>query len=225
MDGYWVSIAANAAALDHAYESEPVPPEPVTENVTVDGRPATLAHNADGAPGSRLATLRWQSVAGVWAQVRATFGDGPGGSRATDRSALVMAAGWVRFDQAYRCAVGFRLASVPPGAQLTRCGLTMSAGEVSNAVLIRAGAKLFRVETDLAGNVGPVETNAEVAGRKVRYDAGVHGALYVTGDLAVMVVDEHGGTALSRDDVLGVIGGFTPVGGGDLNAWPDSPLT
>jgi hypothetical protein len=224
MDGYWVSIAGSAAALDHAYESEPVPPEPVTENVTVAGRPATIAHSADSVPGSRHATLRWQPVDGVWAQVRATFGDGPGGSRATDRAALVAAAGWVRFDRVYRCAVGFHLGQVPPAAQLTRCGLVMSTGEVSNAVWIRAGGKLFRVETDLARNVGPVETNTEVAGRKVRYDAASRAALYVTGDLAVMVVDEPGTAPMSRDEVLGVVGGFTPIAGRDLNTWPDSPL-
>jgi hypothetical protein len=228
LDGYWVSIARSASALDHAYESEAVPPEPVTETVTVQGHPATLAHSADGAPGSRHATLRWQPVAGVWAQVRGAFGDGPDGSRVTDRAAIVAAAEWVRLDRTYRCAVGFRLAWAPPGAHLTRCGLAMAAtpatspvsGTVTNVVRIAAGGKLFRVETDLPENVGPVEPNTEVAGRKVRYDSDKHGALYVTADLAVMVVDENG---MSRTDVLNVVGGFTPVTG-SLTDRPDSPL-
>ena len=81
--------------------------------VTVNGRPATMAEMT--RPESWIVT--WQPADGFWAQA---FASGH------DRTDALRLAGAVRFDQATRCVVPFRLTAMPPGLAVMQCTVTLT---------------------------------------------------------------------------------------------------
>jgi hypothetical protein len=83
------------------------------QEVTVNGRPATMSEATD--PGTWIVT--WQPTDGFWAQA---FASG------YDRAEALQLAGSVRFDQATRCVVPFRLTAIPPGLAVRQCTVTLT---------------------------------------------------------------------------------------------------
>ncbi|HEY7272578.1 MAG TPA: hypothetical protein VH502_07575 [Actinoplanes sp.] len=81
--------------------------------VTVNGRPATIA--AMTHAGTWIVT--WQPADGFWAQA---FSSG------YDRADALRLAGSIRFDQATRCVVPFRLTAMPPGLAVQQCTVSLS---------------------------------------------------------------------------------------------------
>ncbi|MEO3779937.1 hypothetical protein ABGB16_24505 [Micromonospora sp. B11E3] len=111
-------LAGSAATLDGVRQTlsssgRPQPPA----DVRVGEQPGNAW--VDPAPTGRsgLWFVRWQPVDGLWARLEIY---------ADNRNEAVSAAGRVRFDGARRCAVPFRLQSLPAGARLLECSVQLS---------------------------------------------------------------------------------------------------
>lgn len=90
-------------------------PQPPAE-VRIAGRPGTAWVDPGPSSEADLWFVRWQPVAGLWAQLDIS---------APTRDAAVAAAGRVRFDAGQRCVVPFRLASLSPGERLLQCSVRL----------------------------------------------------------------------------------------------------
>jgi hypothetical protein len=195
---------------------------PVTP-LTVAGRPATFAwsgmYPADGA---RWGYIRWQPVAGTWAQVFDSFADDPGTNGETDKAQLLDAVAAVRFDRVYRCAVNFRLTWMPPNATVTSC--VFNGGERPSATVhLSSGAASFLVSvTSGPGlNVKPVRPNSDYSGTPMEYsDAGR--VRLLAGDRMVTV--EQLDVQLARSDALHLAAAVEPITTTDPAGWPSDPL-
>ncbi|MEU5720826.1 hypothetical protein ABZ783_03230 [Micromonospora sp. NPDC047738] len=111
-------LAGSAATLDGVRQTlsssgRPRPPA----DVRVGERPGTAWMDPAPSGGPGLWFVRWQPVDGLWARLEI---------HADDRDEAVGAAGRVRFDGARRCAVPFRLQSLPAGARLLECSVQLS---------------------------------------------------------------------------------------------------
>jgi hypothetical protein len=87
------------------------------ETVAVNGAPGTLATAKAGKKQQWMVT--WQPVAGVWARASVS---------GTSRDAALRMAEGVRFDRATRCAVPFRLATIPAGMAVRQCSVQLTNG-------------------------------------------------------------------------------------------------
>ncbi|MFX0592857.1 hypothetical protein [Melissospora conviva] len=113
-----VMLARDRAALDEVQQtlaSSGSPQQPV--EVRVNGRPGDAWFDPAPPPGGQgLWVVRWRPVDGLWAQL-----DIHGESL----EAVIGTASLVRFDEARRCVVPFRLESLPAGTRLQGCSVNL----------------------------------------------------------------------------------------------------
>ncbi|PGH43140.1 hypothetical protein COO58_00770 [Micromonospora sp. WMMA1996] len=109
------ALARSAATLDGLQQtlSSAGRPQQRTD-VRVEGRPGVAWYDPSGD--RQLWFVRWQPADGLWAQLDIY---------AAGRDAATGAASRVRFDGAHRCVVPFRLRSLPAGARLLECSVTL----------------------------------------------------------------------------------------------------
>ncbi|WP_422736559.1 hypothetical protein ACN263_23905 [Micromonospora sp. WMMD729] len=113
------ALARSVAALDALPQtlSSSGRPQPRTD-VRVGDRPGVAWFDPSGD--QRLWFVRWQPADGLWAQLD---------TYATTSDEAIATAGRVRFDSARRCVVPFRLESLPAGARLLECSITLGRSE------------------------------------------------------------------------------------------------
>ncbi|BCJ56706.1 hypothetical protein [Micromonospora endophytica] len=109
------ALARSVETLDQLQQTlssagQPQPPV----DVRVGARPGTAWF--DKSDDRQLWFVRWQPVDGLWAQLD---------SYAADRDEATATATLVRFDQAQRCVVPFRLEALPTGGRLLECSVTL----------------------------------------------------------------------------------------------------
>ncbi|MFI7211877.1 hypothetical protein [Micromonospora maritima] len=109
------ALARSAATLDGLQQtlSSAGRPQQRTD-VRVEGRPGVAWFDPSGD--RQLWFVRWQPTDGLWAQLDIY---------AAGRDEATGAASRVRFDGAHRCVVPFRLRSLPAGARLLECSVTL----------------------------------------------------------------------------------------------------
>jgi hypothetical protein len=122
-------LARSAATLDGIRQTlaSSGRPEPASE-VRVNDRPGTAWFDPAPSGGPGLWFVRWQPGDGLWARLDIYAGG---------RDEAVRAAGRVRLDDAHRCAVPFRLQSLPAGARLLECSVNL---ELSGSGAFAEGA-------------------------------------------------------------------------------------
>ncbi len=188
-----------------------VPLDGAKTSVLVDGHAATLAVSS-----GPFAVLRWQPVAGLWAEV----------SGALDAAGVQTLAADVRLDRTFRCVVPFRLTNLPAGAQLSTCqlafdstvftgSLTVAVGDWFVTVLSVPGALSTSTST-LGGHPAQVSEEPGDGGHKimeVRVD-------YGNGYLADLTAEGPYDPA----EVTAIALGFVAATGTDPAGWPADPL-
>ncbi|MEU0550923.1 hypothetical protein [Micromonospora sp. NPDC005979] len=113
------ALARSVAALDALPQtlSSSGRPQPRTD-VRVGDRPGVAWFDPSGD--QKLWFVRWQPADGLWAQLD---------TYAATSDEATGTAGRVRFDGARRCVVPFRLESLPAGARLLECSVTLGRSE------------------------------------------------------------------------------------------------
>ncbi|WP_229071018.1 hypothetical protein [Actinoplanes sp. DH11] len=124
-----LTLARDAAALDGLRQTLASSGQPgAPAEVAVAGRAGTVTRDP-GVGGPDLWILRWEPVGGVRARLD---------MYAADSTAVMAAAGEVRFDGGLRCAVPFRLTVLPAGARVRQCsvGFDRASGPFSEGSLV-----------------------------------------------------------------------------------------
>ncbi|MEU4570242.1 hypothetical protein [Micromonospora sp. NPDC023956] len=210
-------LARAAATLDGVRQtlSSSGRPEPPTD-VRVNGRPGTAWVDPAPSGGRGLWFVRWQPVDGLWARLDIY---------AASRDEATGAAGRIRFDKAQRCAVPFRLQSLPAGARVLECSVSLSrdgSGAFAEGSLV-AGDESGRWLTVRAQR-GPTGTGAGtgdlVAGPyRVRRQGSTVLQMSV-GPCRVEVFLKGWGDGNTEADGLMVLGGYEPAGDiDDVDTW------
>lgn len=213
-------LARDPATLDGVRQtlSSSDRPEPATD-VRVNGRPGTAWVDPAPSGGPGLWFVRWQPVDGLWARLDIY---------AESRDEATRTASQVRFDGAYRCAVPFRLQSLPAGARLLECSVNLSldgpgafvegslvAGdEAGHWLTVRAQ----RVPTGTRAGTGDLTAGSY----RVRRQGST--VLQMSVDPCQVEVFLKGwGDGNTEADGLMVLGGYKPVGDiDDVDTW-ESP--
>ncbi|MFG2044911.1 hypothetical protein [Dactylosporangium sp. NPDC048998] len=192
--------------------------EPLTgeqKSVVVDGRPGTFAYDSRSGTG----TLRWRLANGLWLQVYGQL----------DEAATLAVANGVRLDRTYRCAVPFRLPSVPAGTRAAACGTTFFGSERSTVMAIAIGDSYVSFTTELRNGSAAGAANETLGGRRAQ-------VLEHPGDGGHPILEIHmgmgGGVTLSmvaagsynRSVVRELAATLQWLGGDDPAAWPENPL-
>jgi hypothetical protein len=247
-DGAWeVTLARTTAPLDalrnwrtagtgDPYVTGAVPPnkpQPEPDRLTpssVGGKPATIYSWESPDAGNGTFYLRWQPVAGLWAQVFGSRGVG------VPDDAIAVAER-VRLDTAYRCASQVRLPHLPDGAKLQQCEVTLAGAELSNLMgdptrlshsllLVGDGPNVIRLDVQhLTSGSGSRtdETEIELGGRKA-YKFPNHldqPVVEVRGLNGLNLVFEGSG-AYDYEELEPVAAAVTVTGDGrDPSTWPD----
>jgi hypothetical protein len=188
---------------------DPAPGDAVRA-VAVGDLPATLSSSGTGV--DRFVVLRWQPVAGLWAQLSTGGEDAP---------AIQLAAA-LTFDSVRFCAVPFRLDWVPPGAKVEICDASMIDGRRGGRTTIQVGKAAVTVEVDPGGRVSSPTTT--IAGRPaaVREYPGDGGKtiMQVDIDYGDHVADLLAEGAYDRQTVLQIAAGYRDLTGELVGAWP-----
>ncbi|GGM65645.1 hypothetical protein ACFFX1_49890 [Dactylosporangium sucinum] len=142
-----------------------VPDNAKTEDLTVDGRPATLDYTQN------MARLRWILYASTDAQVRIQFRDAPV-TVETVRASVLEVASWLRIDHVLTCAVPFRLTWAPQGARTDGCGTSTGTGPLPDSAEQTAWIALpvgdsIGITAFPRGATNAVEPNATYAGHPI----------------------------------------------------------
>lgn len=180
---------------------------------TVGGRPATAA--VDLSDGHRSSLVRWQPEDGLWAQV----------TGAHDEAAALSVANAVRIDRVYRCAVPFRLGTVPSGTEYQECDLTLYANGAFQAVGAIVGTSSWWLELGVIESGGPPPTTT-LAGRPAYVqEVGDPPVLMVGLDLGDHTVMASTGHVYDTQAILAAMGGYHEVARyDDPAAWSGGPL-
>ena len=213
-----VMLARGTAALDGAQQtlsSAGQPQEPI--GVRVNGRPGNAWSDPAPSPGGpALWVVRWQPVDGLWAQLD---------MHAESMDAAIDAASQVRFDEAHRCAVPFRLESLPDGARLQGCSVDLylnGAGVFAEGSLVvgdDAGRWLTvraqRVPAGVGSTAGELRAGAYQVRRK-----GSEGLEMTVAPCVVDVSLQVRGDGYTERDGLTVLSGYTPAADvDDVSTW------
>jgi hypothetical protein len=181
--------------------------------VQVRSRPGTVV--SEGAGASQGSQLLWEPLTGVWAIARV-----PG-----DEAAAVRFAETVTFDHVLRCAVPFRLTTVPEGTVLEACTFVADETGVTGRATVGKG------DASVTVSVGPRTAQAPtttINGRPatVREQPGDGGAniLQIDIDYSDRVVDLLAEGRYDKATVIRIAEGYQAVSGADPNNWPASPL-
>ncbi|MER7004508.1 hypothetical protein ABT297_15870 [Dactylosporangium sp. NPDC000555] len=217
-DGEWVMIQGGSM-LTVRLSRGTTDFEPLTgaqRSVVVNGRSGTFAHDSRSGDG----TLRWRLANGLWLQVYGQL----------DEAAALAVANSVRVDRTYRCAVPFRLPSVPAGTKADSCGMTFFGGPSrSTATTIAIGASYVKFTTERGDGPATAAANETLGGRPAR-------VLEHPGDggrpILEIQIGMGGGTTLSMvaegsykgSAVRELAATLQWLGGDDPAAWPDNPL-
>jgi len=186
-------------------------------DLSVAGQPAQ-AIAADG-----LYAVRWQPVAGIWAQAEIESDD--------VRLAIDLAQR-VRLDRVYRCAVPFRLPGLT-SPRLTKCstnfvldghlGIADWSATGSAWFTLDAGGPEYQVSVGRAELVTP---NDSAGGRAIQFvqlpggPASMQIRYGYEGRTAYFWV--FGGT--DKQSLVALASAFTPVAGTDPDGWPSTPF-
>ncbi|MEV1112825.1 hypothetical protein AB0I95_29885 [Micromonospora sp. NPDC049751] len=207
------ALARSVAALDALPQtlSSSGRPQPRTD-VRVGDRPGVAWFDPSGD--QKLWFVRWQPADGLWAQLD---------TYAPISDEAIATAGRVRFDGARRCVVPFRLESLPAGARLLECSVTL--GRSEKAAFVEGSL----VVGDDAGRWLTVRAQP-APGQQVRSAdlvAGPYRARRQGSDVLEMTVEpcfveafrKGWGNGYTEADGLAILGGYRPTG--DL-ARPDT---
>jgi hypothetical protein len=213
---------ANLAAADAA-ENDPFPGRSTSEEATVGGLPATLTLGQGPTEPVPWAILRWQPAAGVRAQLQMAFRADPAAGADVYRTAILDLAALVRFDRVFRCAVSFRLPSVPAGTEVTGCGFgVFGTTPVSTSVWLAAAGSRFSVSAWAGRDTAkPVTPNVEMSGQPMEYAAGR--VRRVVGD-QVVALEPGISDSLPQEYALQIVSGCVLVPSSDPSAWPSNPV-
>ncbi|RZU50804.1 hypothetical protein EV385_2588 [Krasilnikovia cinnamomea] len=206
-----VVLARSAASLDGirqtlASSGRPQPPT----DVRVAGRPGIAWIDPGPSGGTNLWFVRWRPVDGLWAQME---------SYADSREGAIGAAGKVRFDSAHRCAVPFRLESLPTGARLLECSVNLgydgrSIFAEGSLVVGDQGGRWLTVRVQRTENVGAQGGELSAGPYRVhRQGSDVLKMSATPGSVEVFL--DGWGNGYAESDGLAVLGGYRPVG--DVN--------
>lgn len=111
----WYYLAPQRAAIDPRGSLGDNPHDPAVDT-QVSGSPATMVRYPSGYDGTHpVDEVTWQPVDGLWARVDV---------EASDTTAAMNAVFALRLDRSQRCAVPFRLASLPAGYTWTGCDVS-----------------------------------------------------------------------------------------------------
>ncbi|GGO08326.1 hypothetical protein [Micromonospora parathelypteridis] len=200
------ALARSEASLDGLQQtlSSAGRPQPPTA-VLVGGRPGAAWFDPSGD--QKLWFVRWQPADGLWAQLD---------SYAATRDDAIGVAGRVRFDDAQRCVVPFRLESLPPGGRLLECSVTLGDSErrpfIDGSLVVGDGSgRWLTVRAQLVTNGYEARSGDLVAGD---YRARRQGS-----DVLEMVVEpcvveaflKGWGNGYAESDGLVVLGGYRPA--------------
>jgi hypothetical protein len=198
-------LARNASGVDDVRQilASSGKPRPQAA-VRVGDRPGVAW--VDGVPGGGqgLWFVKWQPVEGLWGRLEIY---------ADDREQAVAAAGRIRFDASRRCAVPFRLASLPAGARLLECSVSLSLDadeSVTEGSLVvgEEGGRWLTVRAERPGNgVGKPAGNLEAGPYQVRRQG--RGVLAMTVEpRRVELFLDGKGNGYSEEDGLAVLAGY-----------------
>ena len=184
---------------------------------TVGGRPATAAmHRSDS---DHTSQVRWQPENGLWAEV----------TGARDEAAALSVAKAVRIDRVYRCAVPFRLGTVPSGTEVKACELFLYSNGAFQAVGATVGTSSWSLEVSVFAGGAPPPTTT-LAGRpayvqEITDSAGHPPILSVGLDLGDHTVMAQTGNAYDTQAILAAMAGYREVARyDDPGAWSGLPL-
>ncbi|MGC4771070.1 hypothetical protein ACLQ25_19115 [Micromonospora sp. DT44] len=199
------ALARSVVALDALQQtlSSSGRPQPRTD-VRVGDRPGVAWFDPSGD--QKLWFVRWQPADGLWAQLD---------TYAATSDEAIGTAGRVRFDGARRCVVPFRLESLPAGARLLECSVTLSQSEKG------AFAEGSLVVGDDAGRWLTVRAQS-APGRQVRSAdlvAGPYRARRQGSDVLEMTVERCSveafrkgwGNGYTEAEGLAILGGYRPA--------------
>jgi hypothetical protein len=184
-------------------------------SVTIGGHAGTLATTS--LQGQPYSNVRWQPVAGVWAQV----------SGVLDAPSAVATAAAVRLDRTWRCAVPFHITGAPAGATLGGCSTGILAGDSINSLTVMITDSDITIDVQSGQVTSP---NATLGGRDAQIlehpgDGGqkIMEILVALGDGRVVSLTAAGtyDAATVRDLAAHV----APAAGTDPASWPTDPLS
>ncbi|MGA3541758.1 hypothetical protein ACK8GE_20985 [Micromonosporaceae bacterium DT194] len=208
-----VMLARDRAALDKVQQtlaSSGSPQQPV--EVRVNGRPGDAWFDPAPPPGGQgLWVVRWRPVDGLWAQLD-IYGE--------SLEAAIGTASLVRFDEARRCVVPFRLKALPAGARVHGCSVNLGA--------YAEGSLMVGDETGrwLTVRAQRIPAGAGSAAGELR--AGPHRVRRQGSDVLEMTVAPYEvevflrgwGDGYPERDGLTVLSGYTPAADvDDINTW------
>ncbi|MEU4334681.1 hypothetical protein AB0F59_08650 [Micromonospora lupini] len=164
VDGHTVTLELSASAEALPMRAPGLPalvPELITEGV-FDG---SVSHAA-GPYGVTVWLRHWQPAPGVYARATAI---------ADDERELFEVAGALRLDQAHRCGGPLRLTTLPAGAQVTRCEVTVAPFPAAFGVQLTVTGSSpggIQVELQYAIGISGGRTlgNREVSGKPAHID-------------------------------------------------------
>ena len=121
-----MSPLSRSIASSQGGGSAGLPQDPVA--ISVNGRPGNAWSDPAASPGGpTLWVVRWRPVDGLWAQLDLY---------AESMDAAVDAASQVRFDEAHRCVVPFRLEVLPAGATLHGCSVNLGVDWAEGSLVV-----------------------------------------------------------------------------------------
>jgi hypothetical protein len=194
------------------------PPDPATlsapTSVTIGGRSGTARSTAPSPTNGMVAwSLTWQPVDGLWAKADLH-------AKTLDGALKIVQT--VRFDEARRCAVPFRLEALPTGTSVQRCRVELGAHwppgvHTSSSLTIGDAQRKFQVTASDAGKMPDVKGALKAGPYSVyrqpnhKWDMTAQGLFIESGSVTK--------ARFTEPEALRVLAGCRPVGD------PNNPST